>query len=78
MMYKEDTDRTQESPIHHRDESQRGKKHLMLRNILNMIFMVGAVTGVLFYLYKDQNTGTIIILASMVFKIVECVLRFMK
>ena len=50
----------------------------MLRNILNIIFMVGALAGVIVYFNGSQTTGTIIILISMVFKIVECVFRFLK
>ena len=46
--------------------------------ILNLIFMLGALIGVLVYFQWDKQTGTIIILVSMVFKIVECVFRFMK
>lgn len=53
-------------------------RYLRLRNILNVIFMLGALAGVSVYFQWDKNTGTIIILVSMVFKIVECVFRFMK
>ena len=39
--------------------------------------MVGAVVGVAVYLLADTNTpGIIIILASMVFKMIESLLRF--
>lgn len=49
------------------------------RQWLNIIFMVGAVAGVLTYLFHTpQTVGIIIVLASMVFKIVECALRFIK
>lgn len=49
------------------------------RQWLNIIFMVGAVVGVLFYLlHTPQTLGIIIILVSMVFKIIECALRFIK
>ena len=60
---------------------RRGEKddrYIVLRNILNIIFMVGAVAGLIVYFKVSQDTGTIIILISMVFKIVECVFRFMK
>ena len=50
----------------------------MLRNVLNIIFMLGALAGVLVYFYGDQDAGTVVILVSMLFKIVECVFRFMK
>ncbi|MBR1428146.1 MAG: hypothetical protein IJ582_03825 [Prevotella sp.] len=50
----------------------------MIRQILNLIFMVGAVIGVLVYFYSNHDTGTYIILASIVFKIIECALRLIK
>ena len=52
-------------------------KYFTLRNILNIIFMLGAIVGVIFYFTADDNTvGTIIILAAMTFKIAECCFRF--
>lgn len=53
-------------------------KYIVLRNILNMVFMIGAIVGIiLFYAYNSQ-IGTIVILVSMVFKFVECIFRFIK
>ena len=52
-----------------------------IRNILNIIFMIGAVVGVYFFLSKNeekQNLGLYIILFSMVFKITESALRMIK
>lgn len=49
-----------------------------IRNILNIIFILGAIIGVLLYVYSTQTVGTIIILISMVFKIIECILRFIR
>ena len=41
--------------------------------------MLGAVVGVAVYFLADTTTtGTVIILAAMVFKIVECLLRFIR
>jgi hypothetical protein len=49
-----------------------------LRNWLNLFFVVGAATGMLVYFLSNKDTGTYIILASMVFKFIEIVLRMMK
>lgn len=49
-----------------------------VRNFLNIIFIIGAIIGVLLYVYYTKTIGTIIILASMVFKIIECILRFIR
>ena len=52
-----------------------------IRNILNLIFMIGAVAGVIFYLSKNEERhqlGLYIILISMCFKIAESSLRMIK
>lgn len=49
-----------------------------IRNILNIIFIIGAVAGILLYLYYSKTIGTIIILMAMIFKIIECILRFIR
>lgn len=52
-----------------------------IRNWLNIIFMVGAVVGVIMYLQKNEQThmtGLYIILCSMVVKVAESTLRMMK
>ncbi len=63
-------------------ETRRGHRKpdrfIGLRNILNLIFMLGALCGVLVYFMFDSQIGTIVILSSMVFKFVECVFRFIK
>ncbi|MCD8203009.1 MAG: hypothetical protein LUD48_05150 [Prevotella sp.] len=61
-----------------RNEEEKPDRFLKLRNILNTVFIVGAIVGVLVFIYKGEQLGTIIILCSMMFKIVECVFRFMK
>ena len=52
-----------------------------VRNILNIIFMIGAVVGVAFFVSKNEekhNLGLYIILSSMLVKIAESALRMMK
>ena len=52
-----------------------------LRFWLNLIFMVGAVVGVILYLQKNEERhmlGLYIILCSMVVKIAESSLRMLK
>lgn len=49
-----------------------------IRNWLNIIFMLGAVIGVCTYFFIDHNTGIIIVLASMIFKMAESALRFIR
>ena len=50
-----------------------------IRNWLNIIFMIMAVIGVIFYITKKNDmTGTYIILIAMCFKIAESSLRMIK
>ena len=49
-----------------------------IRNWLNLIFMIGAVIGVIWYLTKDNTVGTYILLIAMCFKIAESSLRMVK
>lgn len=49
---------------------------MCLRQWLNAIFMIGAIVGMGIYFFSDEFSGTIVILVSMAFKIVECTLRF--
>lgn len=53
-------------------------KYRMLRQILNILFMLGAIVGVIVYLKYGRDLGTIIILVSMAFKLAECVFRLLK
>lgn len=47
-----------------------------LKNILNTIFIFGAIIGM--YLYKENDAGTIVIMVAMGFKFVEVALRLFK
>lgn len=62
---------------HHRSKDERGK-FFILRNILNTIFIVGAITGMITYFFKNEEVGKIIVLGSMAFKMCECVIRLVK
>lgn len=62
----------------HRKKEEAPKPFLRLRNVLNIIFIIGAVIGMYMYFFGNQTTGTIIILGAMAFKIVECSLRFIR
>lgn len=60
-------------PMHRRKDDDG--KQFKLRQILNIIFMVGAVIGVIVYFAGSHTIGTIIILAAMVFKMAESAIR---
>lgn len=56
-------------------EQSAGRNHLRLRNVLNVMFMLLAVIGLIVYWRSDQTVGAVIILVGVVFKIVESALR---
>lgn len=60
-------------------EERRKQRFFRLRQILNTVFIIGAIVGVAMYYFSDvPQTGIIVVLCSMLFKIVECVFRFIK
>ncbi|MBQ9637265.1 MAG: hypothetical protein IJV36_05145 [Prevotella sp.] len=68
----------EESIIQHHKRTERlnpNRKNSRLRNVLNLIFMVGAVIGVLVYFLSNETIGTYIILVAIGFKLVECSIR---
>ena len=46
-----------------------------IRNVLNLIFMIVAVVGVIIYLRGGNMKGTIVILIAMCFKMAEASMR---
>lgn len=62
---------------HHRMPQERGK-FFLLRNILNIVFIIGAIVGMIVYFFKSDEVGIIIVLGAMAFKMCECVIRLVK
>lgn len=50
----------------------------VVRNWLNLIFIIGAIVGMLVYYKYSKETGIYIILASMMVKFTESALRMIK
>lgn len=50
----------------------------VIRNWLNIIFIIGAIVGMLVYYKYSRETGIYIILASMMVKFTESALRMIK
>lgn len=53
-----------------------GGKFIMLRNILNIIFMIIAIVGVIIYFASSAFMGVVVIGIGMVVKITEFCIRF--
>jgi len=69
---------TQYPQRRHRRPDKEQDQFLPIRNILNIIFIIGAIIGVSVYFLSDTTVGTFIVLGSMVFKIAETILRFIR
>jgi hypothetical protein len=64
---------------HRGEDNKKEDRFRTTRQWLNIIFMIGAIAGVVVYLTQpNQNLGTIIVLVAMFFKIIECALRFIR
>ena len=75
----ENQNSTVRRPDHRMHRQERKDRFLYIRQWLNIIFMLGAVVGVIVYFLADlTTTGTLIILVAMLFKIIECILRFIR
>ena len=75
----ENQNSTVRRPDHRMHRQERKDRFLYIRQWLNIIFMVGAVIGVILYFaLADQTIGIIIILISMVFKFTEAALRLFR
>ena len=66
-------------PRHKRGEKETPEdRFFKIRNVLNIIFILSAIVGLVLYYFDNHTTGTIVILAAMAFKIIECCLRFFR
>ena len=64
---------------HRGEDNEKEDRFRTTRHWLTIIFMIGAIAGVVVYLTQpNQNLGTIIVLIAMFFKIIECALRFIR
>ena len=52
--------------------------HFKVRMVLNVIFMLGVVAGMLVYFLNDKMTGMIILACCVPVKMAESIIRMMK
>lgn len=50
-------------------------RFFVLRNILNIIFIIGAIIGMVAYFFVNETVSELILVICVVIKICECVLR---
>lgn len=63
---------------HHTRPQDGHGRYFVVRQILNLLFMVIALVGVGLYLWWNEMGGIIIVIIGMAFKMAECVLRYLK
>ena len=61
--------------LHRNPEENNMDQYFKIRNILNIIFMIGAVVGMGFYFFGNRTIGTIIIIIAIVIKLTESSIR---
>lgn len=60
------------------DNSNDRGRFFKVRNTLNIVFLIGAVIGLYFYFFENEETGKVIILASIFIKFIERILRIFR
>lgn len=65
-------------PMRQHKRGDNPDQYIHIRQWLNIIFMLGAIVGLCVYFFGDKTVGTYFVLVAMLFKMVECVLRFIK
>lgn len=67
------------------DSDNRDSRHkrdsnliLKIRNVLNIIFMLTAIVGVIVYISSNKETGMFIVLTAIPFKITESAIRLLR
>ena len=68
--------RSRENLAEELQEERRERRKFWIRQVLNIIFMVGAIAGaVLYWVLPDEKMGIIVIMTAMFFKMAECIFR---
>lgn len=66
------------SKYHHLKPFEDTGRLRCLRQWLNIIFMVGAIVGMIWYVKADHTTAVYIMIGAVVFKFIELTLRIAK
>lgn len=53
-------------------------RFFMIRNILNIIFILLCIVGMALFFYANKEVGGTILIAAVVVKLAECVLRIIN
>lgn len=53
----------------------RNRKVFIIRNVLNLLFVIAGIVGIVVYLKYDREIGTYIIMGAFVLKFAESAIR---
>ena len=66
------------SKYHHLQRFEDTGRLRSLRQWLNLIFIIGAIVGMIWYVKADHDTAVYIMIGAVVFKFIELTLRIAK
>ena len=66
------------SKYHHLQPFEDTGRLHVLRQWLNLFFIIGAIVGMIWYLKADHDTAIYIMIGAVVFKFIELTLRIAK
>lgn len=73
-----DSNENMETQRRHRKPEQQRDQFFLIRQILNVLFVLVGIVGCYFYVKIDDRQGAILFIIAMAFKMAECALRFRK
>ena len=78
MLTPEEQQQVNHPKRHNLEPFRDSSKTRVLRFWLNVIFMLGAIAGLVVYFYADHEVAKYILIVASVFKFVELALRILK
>ncbi len=61
-----------------RTENEERSNIFVIRQCLNVLFILTALAGMACYVWVDQQTGIFVVLGAMILKMAESAIRMMK
>ena len=78
LLSPEESAQVQHPKRHNLEPFRDSSKTRALRLWLNIIFMIGAIVGLIVYFYYSQQLSIYILIGASVFKFIELALRILK
>ena len=78
LLSPEERDKVEHPKRHNLEPFRDSSKTRTLRLWLNIIFMIGAIAGLIIYFYASQQVAIYILIVASVFKFIKLALRILK